>query len=208
MRTTDRGFPIKTILLFALAAGMVAATWYVVSHGFSARNEPSSIEAFIARHLRLLAIPKAAKQAKNPVPPDPKAMEDAMAHFADHCAFCHANDGSGKTAIGRGLYPKPPDMREAGTQNLTDGEIYYIIQNGVRFTGMPAFGDAGEEDEDSWKLVQFIRRLPNLTDEELGRMKSMNPKTPAELKREEEIQRFLRGEDAAPQEDESHQHHH
>ena len=56
-------------------------------------------------------------------------------HFADHCATCHANDGSGNTEMGRGLYPKAPDMRLPATQNLSDAELFYIIENGVRLTG-------------------------------------------------------------------------
>jgi mono/diheme cytochrome c family protein len=130
-----------------------------------------------------------------------------MEHFADHCATCHANDGSGNNAIGKGLYPKPPDMRQAATQNLSDGELYYIIHNGVRFTGMPAFGPPdGSEDVDSWKLVRFIRHLPQITDNELARMKEMNPKSPADLKEEEDIQRFLEGNDNGSS-GESHKHH-
>ena len=101
-----------------------------------------------------------------------------MAHFADHCAFCHANDGSGSSEIGRGLYPKPPDMRAAATQGLTDGELFYIIENGVRFTGMPAFGTGKEDaagEKLAWQLVLFIRHLPRITDEEISRMKQLNP---------------------------------
>jgi len=109
--------------------------------------------------------------------------------------------------IGRGLYPKPPDMRQTETQNLTDGELYYIIHNGVRFTGMPGFGEdtSNTQDLDSWKLVHFIRRLPKLTAEEVEQMKEMNPKSPADLKEEEELQRFLRGED--PPAEPNHVHH-
>jgi hypothetical protein len=59
---------------------------------------------------------------------------------------------------------------------------------------------------DSWKLVHFIRRLPHLTAEELEEMKAMNPKSPAELKEEEDLERFLRGEDVAPP-DTDHKHH-
>ncbi len=115
--------------------------WSVLSRGFSARDEPSSVEAFIAGRLRRMAIPRAAREVKNPVAASPEVLSGAMEHFADHCAICHANDGSGKTLIGRGLYPKPPDMSQAATQKLTDGELYYIIENGIRFTGMPAFGE-------------------------------------------------------------------
>ena len=118
------------------------------------------------------------------------------AHFANHCALCHANDGSGRTEIGQNLYPKAPDMRLPGTQQLTDGELFSIIHNGIRLTGMPAWGNADEKaDEDSWKLVHFIRRLKDLTPEEIKEMEGMNPKSPAELEEERADRQFLAGED-------------
>ena len=111
--------------------------------------------------------------------------------------------------MGRGLYPKPPDMTQADTQNKTDGELYYIIENGIRFTGMPAFGEeeGNERDEESWALVHFIRHLPSMTDDEAVEMKKMNPKTPAESETEEEMRKFLAGEDLEPVAS-SHEHHH
>jgi hypothetical protein len=89
-------------------------------------------------------------------------------------------------------------MREADTQKLTDGELFYIIKNGVRFTGMPAWGDpeSTTDDESNWKLVHFIRHLPRLTAEELEEMKSLNPKTRAEWEAEAEEARFLQGQDS------------
>jgi mono/diheme cytochrome c family protein len=98
-----------------------------------------------------------------------------MEHFSDHCATCHANDGGGQTFFGKGLYPKPPNLRAAGTQNKSDGEIYYTIQNGVRLSGMPAFGEVHTVEE-TWRLVSFIRHLPQITPEELTEMKALNPK--------------------------------
>jgi len=195
------------VLVTAVAA-LFAAGWLTLNHGFSARDEPTAVEAFLARRLRRMAVPRAAVQARNPVQASPEVLSEAMAHFADHCATCHANDGSGSTEIGKGLYPKPPDMRQSQTQSLTDGEIFYIIHNGIRLTGMPAFGEprADEADQDSWKLVHFIRRLPAITPDELEQMKEMNPKSPAELKEEEALERFLRGDDSQPPETE-HKHH-
>ena len=195
------------VLVTAVAA-LFAAGWLTLNHGFSARDEPTAVEAFLARRLRRMAVPRAAVQARNPVQASPEVLSEAMAHFADHCATCHANDGSGSTEIGKGLYPKPPDMRQSLTQNLTDGEIFYIIHNGIRLTGMPAFGEprADEADQDSWKLVHFIRRLPAITPDELEQMKEMNPRSPAELKEEEALERFLRGDDSQPPETE-HKHH-
>ena len=143
----------------------------VASHGFSAREDPWAIEAFVARHLRRLAIGSDAKTMENPLAPIPAALAEARDHFADHCAVCHANDGSGKTRINEGLYPPAPDLREAQTQDLTDGELLYIIRNGIRFTGMPGWGG---EDEENWKLVLFIRHLPKLSPEEIGLMREIN----------------------------------
>jgi mono/diheme cytochrome c family protein len=185
--------PIFAVFLIVLV-GVVAGGFFLVRHGFSAREQPSAAETFIATRLRRLAIPSDARNAANPVSSSPEVLHEAMAHFAGHCATCHANDGSGNTLFGKGLYPKPPDLRQAETQKLTDGEIFYIIENGVRFTGMPAFGGSGNENqEDSWELVRFIRHLPQITDEEIAQMKELNPKTPEDLKEEREIQEFLEG---------------
>lgn len=193
------------LLLLLLIAVTLALGIYLRSNGLSARPEPSSAEKFIASQVRSFAIPLVAKRASNPVTFNNEVLSDAMAHFADHCANCHANNGSGDTLIGKGLYPRPPDMRLGPTQKLTDGEIYWVIHNGVRLTGMPAFGkDSGLADEDSWKLVYFIRHLPQITDEEIEAMKKLNPKTLAEIQEEEQIRRFLAGEDVSPQTEHHH----
>ena len=205
------GAKFKAGLLVAVVviAGAGLWGWSILSRGFSARDKPSSLEAGIAGRLRRMGIPRTAREARNPVKASPEVLSGAMEHFADHCAICHANDGSGKTLIGRGVYPKAPDMRQTETQKLTDGELYYIIENGVRFTGMPAFGEgsAGLDNEESWALVAFIRHLPEITVEEVEAMKQMNPKSPAEIDKEERIRRFLEGDDGAPVIG-SHDHHH
>jgi mono/diheme cytochrome c family protein len=108
---------------------------------------------------------------KNPVSPTPLAIAEARDHFADHCAICHANDGSGRTQINAGLYPPAPDLKAAETQGLADGELFYIVRNGIRFTGMPGWGG---EDEENWKLVHFIRHLMKITPKELELMKEVN----------------------------------
>ena len=77
------------------------------------------------------------------------------------------------------------------TQTQTDGEIYYTIKNGVRLTGMPAFGEPGDNDLDSWTLVCFVRHLPRLTSDEAAEMKKLNPKTPEELEEESQEADFL-----------------
>jgi len=157
-----------------------------VLRGFSARDEPSAVEAFVARRLRHLAVPVAAREVESPITLNDDVLAEARAHFADHCALCHGNDGRGDTPLGRNLYPRAPDMQATDTQTLSDGELFYIIENGVRLTGMPAWGESGShDDEASWQLVHFIRHLPNLTREELAEMEELNPRSPRELEGEE-----------------------
>ena len=184
---------VAAVLLVAIAAA-VLVVFLMVRRGFSARDEPSRAEKFVARRVRSLAVPARARNAANPLPATSEVLADARGHFADHCAVCHANDGSGHTTIGQNLYPKAPDMRLDDTQRLTDGELYYIIQNGIRLTGMPAWGEQGDgKDEDSWKLVHFIRHLSELTPAQLKEMEKLNPKTAAELEEERQDEEFLRG---------------
>lgn len=163
----------RLLLIILLLLGTLAGFlyWYVSGRGFSAREEPSELEAFVARQLRYLAMPAEAKRLKNPLEATELAIAEGRDHFADHCAICHANNGSGNTEINSGLYPPAPDMRTYITQDLTDGEIFYIIRNGIRFTGMPGWGG---DDEENWKLVLFIRHLPNITPEEIELMREIN----------------------------------
>ncbi len=190
---------LKALALIVVLGTLVAAAagYSIARRGLSTRTEPTAAEAVLARTMRRLATPAALRDRANPIEATPAVMEAALEHFADHCATCHANDGSGETAIGRNLYPRAPDMRERTTQQLSDGELFSIIENGVRLTGMPAWGTGTAESErESWALVHFVRRLPTLTAEEIDRMKALNPKTPAELRADEEARRFLAGEDA------------
>lgn len=193
------------VLVAVVLAGIVSVT----HNGLSAKAQPSAVEAAIAAVMRKLAMPASARDAKNPVANTPEVQHDARLHFADHCAICHGNDGSGETAMGRGMYPKPPDLRAAQTQNRSDGEIFWIIENGVRLTGMPAFGGSGQHgsSEDSWKLVHFIRHLPALTTEERLEMEKYNPKGPEDLQEEQEERDFLSGAPAKPSAKPEHEHH-
>ncbi len=135
--------------------------------GFSAKSEPSNFERVLAVRMRNLAIPRGERNETNPWKATPDILKDAREHFTARCATCHGNDGRGQTEIGRGLYPRVPDLLSSQTQALTDGEIHHIIENGVQLTGMPAWSNPHQETEDdSWKLVLFIRDLRPLSVEE------------------------------------------
>ena len=189
---------IAFALLLALAIVVAAGAFvWIGSRGLSARAEPGAVETVVARTMRSLAVPRGDRNRPNPVAATPEIIAAGMGHFADHCAACHANDGSGDTELGLGLYPRPPDLRQETTRSLTDGELFYIIENGVRLTGMPAFGTGTAEGaEQTWHLVHFIRELPRLTPAQLEQMEAMHPRPPAAIRQQIEEERFLQGGDA------------
>jgi mono/diheme cytochrome c family protein len=193
MKSLLKAFALLALLLVVVGA---IGIWYLMSTGLSAREEPGTLEAAAARRARTLAVARHARSLQNPVAYSDAVVAAGRAHFADHCAVCHANDGSGDTQMGRGLYPRAPDMRASATQELSDGELYWIIENGIRFTGMPAWSTGTKEGQEaSWHLVHFIRRLPKLTKAEIEEMEALNPRSPAEIEDEKAIEEFLRGED-------------
>ena len=186
---------IGLLLLVIVALGAGAYTMHeMMERGFSTRTEPMQMEKVLATTIRGRAIPSRYKTMTNPVSTTPEVIHEGMAHWADHCATCHANNGSGDTMYGKTMYPHPPDMRQKDTQEMSDGELYYTINNGVRLSGMPAFGDPGDDDVESWKLVAFIRHLPRLTDAEEAEMQRLNPKSPDEIQEEKEEEDFLKGD--------------
>jgi mono/diheme cytochrome c family protein len=185
-------------LVILAVVGMLGGVIFLKATGLSARATPGAIETAVARRLRALAVPSEYARLANPVLMNEESVRNGMAHFADHCAQCHANDGSGAD-IGKSMFPPTPDMKASATQSLDDGALFYIIEHGIRFTGMPAFGTgtpAGEES--SWHLVNFLRHLPKLTPEQIEEMAAMNPRPPAEIRQEIEAERFLQGDDVAP----------
>lgn len=185
-----------TVVLL-LGGGLVAGLVALRRSGLSARPEPGPVEVRLARTVRGFAVADAVRRLPNPVPLTPQLLAEARAHFADHCASCHGNDGSGDTPLGRRLYPRAPDMRLPATQKLTDGELFRTIEDGVRLTGMPGWGGAVSPDV-SWSLVHFIRHLPRLTPEEVSEMERLNPKTPGEWKEMQEDEAFLKDGTPAP----------
>ena len=146
-----------------LLVGVLSAAWfywYVVSGGLRARQTPSQFETSVARRLVDLSIPAAAKQRSSPIDANAAAaVAGGRELFQKNCEQCHGYDGSGKTAAGGGLYPPPSPLGRLALdlRKRTDGDLFYLIQNGVRNTGMPGWQ---LPDQQIWQLVAFIRGLP------------------------------------------------
>lgn len=155
------------LITLALAAIVLLVVGYLsLNDLFFAPTPPGPVETSLAGRARSLAIPAGARQARNPFAGQKDAWREGLDHYAEHCEPCHAYDGHGGGEVGRNLNPRTPDMALARTQQLTDGELFYIIQNGVRWTGMPAW-KKDHSPEESWRLVSFIRHIPSLTVEEM-----------------------------------------
>ncbi|HUO84184.1 MAG TPA: c-type cytochrome [Thermoanaerobaculia bacterium] len=200
------------IIVVAVVVGATGVLWMffrMLSYGFSALDEPTAIEAAMARTIRNLAVPADLRDASNPVALTPDVLAEARAHWADHCATCHGNDGKGDTTFGKRMYPLAPDMTAEATQSLSDGELFSIIENGIRLTGMPGWGDGTAESAyGSWTLVHLIRHLPEVTPEEIAEMEALNPISPAEYEQRKAEEAFLAGEGSPPPPAEDHGGHH
>ena len=160
---------LKVILLVVLGITALGAIGLglLVHRGFRATTNPSGLEASVALRLRNLSIPGSEKDRKNPLKGTPQNQSDGREIFLAKCSACHGYDGNGTTAAGQSLYPRVPDLRSSRSQDLSDGEMHYIIANGVALTGMPAWGNLHQmQQDDIWKLVLYIRNLRPLTRQE------------------------------------------
>ncbi len=167
---------LVTVLALAGAAAILLGILAVMG-GFTARARASRLERGMAELLRDAATPRSAKNLRSPIVGTPDVLTRARHHFATECATCHGNDGRG-AEFGKRMFPPVPDLRD-DTRDLTEGEIFWIIENGIRWSGMPAMGEPdGSEAQGHWEVVYFIRHLPDLTAGEIEEMKRLNPRPP------------------------------
>ena len=150
---------------------LVVLVWLVAyprvrAGGLAADAQPGKLEQAIATRLARLSIPADARRQESPFRADASTWRTAAEHYRDHCAACHGDDGHGKTQLGQAMYPKTPDLADPIVQRMSDGELFYVIQNGVRWTGMPAWKREHTTD-DTWRLVSLVRALPTLTHADL-----------------------------------------
>ena len=121
-----------------------------------ARSDPSRLEVEVATWLLRHSVPASAAAMANPLKNDPADVTAGTDLFRQKCEVCHGYDGSGKTEVGSGAFPRPPVLREVVT-TLSDGEIFYHIRNGIRNTAMPSWN---MPDRQVWQLVTYLRNLP------------------------------------------------
>jgi plastocyanin/cytochrome c553 len=170
----------RVVVVLAVLAVVVLAAGYLVwrSHPLVADRAPGALETAVARRLVLLSIPASARRQENPNSADSDAWRVGANHFRAHCAACHGSDGRASSAIATKMYPPVPDLADPAIQGMSDGALFAIIQNGVRWTGMPAFRGT-HRPEEIWQLVSFVRRVPRLTPADLQSPAATQSGTPA-----------------------------
>jgi mono/diheme cytochrome c family protein len=99
----------------------------------------------------------------------PDSVSSGLARYRSNCLPCHGAPGVTPAEFSQGLNPMPPALHVDAVQERPDPELFWIIQNGIRMTGMPAFGDTRSAEEIG-DIVRFVRRLPKLSDEERARL--------------------------------------
>ena len=126
----------------------------------TALPEPGPAETRLANFSKRYFIYRASRHGIPPRPQDTKAsIERGGSHYGFDCSVCHADDGQSQRTPGLWMYPRASDLTSKQVQSYSDQELFWIIQNGIRYTGMPAFGKA-ETPEHIWDLVNYMRTLP------------------------------------------------
>ncbi len=128
---------------------------------WSAARRPSGLETRLANQIRERWIEIHASDQKNPLAATPENLAAGRRVYDEHCAVCHGRDGSGENAFHADFYP-PVARLTRSTQQMSDAEIYFVVTDGIALSGMPAFG-AGHRPEEVWKLILWLRHLPDLT---------------------------------------------
>jgi mono/diheme cytochrome c family protein len=117
------------------------------------------------------SIRRHAARSANPLAGDRAAAAQGLVAFRESCLDCH---GAGKippSEFAAGMNPGAPSLDSREIQSMSDGELFWVVSHGIRATGMPAFAASRDEDE-IWKIVTFIRRLPGLTAEEARELRA------------------------------------
>ena len=153
-----------------LVAAGAAAIVYTGSFNTSAEIPPGKMEKTLATFALNKSVARRAPNRKNPLPATSETLRGGLAHFRENCVVCHGAPGVDPGEIGQGLNPGAPDLTLPRVQSRSDGQLYWIVDEGIRMSGMPAFGVTHGENE-LWQIVAFLRHLPEITDAEKAQLK-------------------------------------
>ena len=160
----------KWMIPFSFVAGILVTLFVPIivlalgAINMGADVKPGLIERTLAPWAVDRSVAKRAPKEKNPHAGDPAAIATGLDHYRENCLICHGAPDIAGAELSKGLNPPAPSL-DKGENDTPDGELFWFIKHGIRMTAMPAFGPT-HTDEEIWKLVAFIRHLPDLTAQE------------------------------------------
>ena len=163
-------FVFGLVVGVVLTLGIPALVIEAGGIGMSAIEGPRGIEKLVGPWVYDRWVQTHAKNIENPLRGNAAAQAAGLEHYEESCVLCHAAPGVKLTAIARGLDPYPPNLWEEDSQEMTDGQLFLVAKEGVRMTGMPAFG-VTHSDQEIWQMVAFIRHLPQITPQEQKKLR-------------------------------------
>jgi mono/diheme cytochrome c family protein len=147
------------IVLVVIGLGAVVVIVGFAQIKLDALHEPGDLETALATQAKYILIRRSSRDGIPPVPTNLQAsIEEGDKLFGTECAACHGLDGHKPTDAGRWMYPRAADLTSPEVQQYSDREMFWIVKNGIRLSGMPAFGRV-ESDEHIWNLAHYVRTL-------------------------------------------------
>ena len=153
-----------------LVLGVIGIVVWTGSYNVAATNPPGRLEKKFAAFALNRAVQRRAAVRTNPFS-KPEDIRFGLAHYKENCLDCHGAPGVEESEFGQGLNPPAPDLTLPAMQRMRDGELFWVVSNGIRMTGMPAFSPTHKEEE-IWKILAFVRHLPEITKEEQQALKA------------------------------------
>ncbi len=158
---------IVTVLVVLGIAGFIFATG---RFNVAATAPPDMIDKMAPWALDK-ALERRSKEVTDPIAKDAGAVARGLTHYRENCLPCHGAPGVEPAEFHEGMNPSPPDIDAPALQQDSDAELFWVVKNGIRMTGMPAFG-VNHKDEEIRDIVAFVRHAPQITDAERQALKT------------------------------------
>ena len=154
MKNTGRLAAVIVVLVV-----LIAVIYGLAKANISALPEPGPLETTVAARVRNWLIARAARSVPHPIVQDNAAsISKGKALYSMDCASCHGRDAIAPSPIGRAMYPRVPKLGSPMVQRLSDRELFWVIANGIRLSGMPSFAHINTRRE-IWQLTYYVRSL-------------------------------------------------
>lgn len=166
-------FTIVVVLLVEFIAVIIGA--YSGIPDVSAAKPEGEIISWILNTTRDHSISTRAENIAAPALDDPALAKKGFNHYDEMCVSCHGAPGIEPDEFTKGLNPIPPDL-VFSIRDLSPSEMFLVVKNGIKMTGMPGFG-LTHSDPDVWAIVAFLKQLQKMSVEEYRSLKKLQIKT-------------------------------